>query len=74
MNLKITFLGNVKVRIDRKFRRNANTDNVGGINSIDFGEECQIGIQNVPFRRNLPNAVRVNFVAHMEYNKKLKAQ
>ena len=44
MNLKITFLGNVKIKIDNGFRRDAYTENVGGIVQIDFGEECRIDI------------------------------
>ena len=38
MSLKITFFINVKLRIDRGFRRDANTDNVGSIIQVNFAE------------------------------------
>ena len=63
MNSKIIFLVNVKVRIDRGFRREADTDNVSTINPLDFGKKYCIEIQPVPFRRNLPKVNRVDFVA-----------
>ena len=76
MNLKINFLVNVKVRIIRGFRRDVDTDNVGSKTPVDFGEKFRIEVQTVLFRRNMPKAIRVNFVAfrygYLEENKKLK--
>ena len=60
MNLEIIRLGEGKVRIIRRFRGETYTDNMGSIIPVNFGEKCRIEVQSVSFRRNMPNAVRVN--------------
>ena len=71
MNLKITSLVHMKLRIDRRFRRDADTDYVGSIIPLNFGEKYPIEVQPVPFRN--PNAVRVNLMTfrhcYLEYRK-----
>ena len=64
-------------RVDRVYRRDADTDNVGGIIPKEFGEEYRIEVQTVLFRRNMPNAIGLNFVAfrhsYLGWNTELKA-
>ena len=66
MNLKITFLVKVKVRINRGITRDTDTDNVVIIIPVDFGKMCRIKIQTVPFGRDMPNAIQLNLMAFME--------
>ena len=44
MKLKITFPGNLKVRIKKGFRGDADMDNVGGMIPIHFIEEYRIEV------------------------------
>jgi len=62
-NLKITFLGKGKVRVNRRFRRDADTDNMSSIIPVNFGKKCRIEVQAIPFRWHVPNAIGVNFMA-----------
>ena len=61
MNLKITSLVNVKVRIDRGFRRVAETDNMGSINPVNFCEKCRVKIYAELLRWHVPHASGLNF-------------
>ena len=44
---------------------------MGSIIPLNNVEKCRVKVQSVPFRRNMPNAVRVNFMTfrqcHLEY-------
>ena len=62
MNLKITFFCKGKMRVNRGFRRDTGTNDMSGIIPVNFGEKCRVEVQSVPFKGDMPNAVRVNLM------------
>ena len=44
VNLKITFWCKGKIRVNRRFGRDRDTDNMSSIIPVNFGEKCRIEV------------------------------